>query len=79
MASATVYACAAASMGWRWFAGAATFAGLIAFGAIYFRHHYVLDILAGAAYALVSYAVVTGIDVGLLRRRLRASAGTWNG
>jgi hypothetical protein len=61
VASATVYACAATAMGRRCFAAATTFTCLVALGAIYFRHHYILDVLAGAAYGLTAYGAMSGL------------------
>jgi membrane-associated phospholipid phosphatase len=68
VASATVYACVAASMGRRWFVGALVFALLMAAGAVYLRHHYIFDVLAGIVYGVTTYAVVTQIDFVLRRR-----------
>lgn len=44
----------------RWWvrAGAAAFAVLVAFAAVYLYHHYVLDVVAGVAVGIVSYLLV---------------------
>src|SRR6185369_12672058 len=51
LAAPTVFLCIAAGMGRAWFTGASLFAAIMAFGAVYFRHHYILDVAAGAGYA----------------------------
>ncbi|WP_224367888.1 phosphatase PAP2 family protein [Hyalangium versicolor] len=47
---------------WRqgraWRVGAGAFAALVAFSAIYLQHHYILDVMAGVAAALVACTVV---------------------
>jgi membrane-associated phospholipid phosphatase len=43
----------------RWVrVGAAVFAALMAFAAVYLNHHYVLDVIAGALTAVVAYGVI---------------------
>lgn len=54
-------ACAAWTMGLRWAIPAITFSVLVAFSAVYLQHHYVLDVIAGCAYALTTYAVMIGL------------------
>lgn len=44
---------------WHWVFGA--FWVLVCFAAVYLRHHYVIDVLAGWLYALVAYAIIEGI------------------
>ena len=56
----TLVACVTAGMGWRWFVPALVFLGLMAFGAVYFQHHYVLDVFAGLLYGMMSYSLVAG-------------------
>ncbi len=68
----TLVACVTAGMGWRWFLPALLFLGLMAFGAVYFQHHYVLDVLAGLAYGVLSYALAAGYAALAKRRRQRA-------
>lgn len=67
--SAVLFALIARDMGPRWFAGATVFASLMAFGAVYFRHHYVLDVVAGCTYAAIGYCVVTAVEARLLGSR----------
>ncbi|HEY5313976.1 MAG TPA: phosphatase PAP2 family protein [Pirellulales bacterium] len=64
--SAVLFALVARDIGPRWFAGASIFAGLMAFGAVYFRQHYVLDVIAGCAYATIGYCVVTSVESWIL-------------
>lgn len=45
-------------LGARWRMGAAAYAALLAFSAVYLSHHYVLDVLAGITTALVASALV---------------------
>lgn len=47
-----------AALGWRWAVPTAAFALLVAFSAVYLQHHYVWDVLAGALFAVVAWAVV---------------------
>lgn len=49
------------SRGNRWRIPAALFAGLIGFSAVYLSHHYILDVLAGAAVALAVCAALDGL------------------
>ena len=60
--SAVLFALVAAGMGWRWFVPAATFACLMAFGAVYFSHHYIFDVIAGCLYAGLGYCLVTAVE-----------------
>ena len=52
VAYATLVACTLAPLGWRLRLGALAFALSMAFSAVYLRHHYVLDVLAGVLLAL---------------------------
>jgi membrane-associated phospholipid phosphatase len=45
-------------LGRAWRVGTVAFAALVAFSAIYLQHHYILDVVAGVAYALVASTVV---------------------
>lgn len=54
----TAIACSLIGGDRRWCAGAVIFAGIMAFGAVYFQHHYVLDVLVGVAYGAIAVAVV---------------------
>ncbi len=65
----TLIACVMAGMGWRWYLPALVFLGLMAFGAVYFQHHYVIDVLAGLSYGLASYGVVIGWAAVRARRQ----------
>jgi inositol phosphorylceramide synthase catalytic subunit len=47
----------------------ASFVALVAFGAVYLDHHYVLDVIGGALTGVVAYAVVARVRTGRLRRR----------
>lgn len=68
----TVIACSCWTLGNRWRVPAVAFAGLMAFSAVYLQHHYVLDVVAGALYGIVSWGVV----VGVTRWRTAASKAT---
>lgn len=57
----TLVACLLRPFGARFFVPALAFAGLVAFSAIYLSHHYVLDVLAGAALALVVFVALTRV------------------
>jgi membrane-associated phospholipid phosphatase len=74
--SAVLFALVARDIGPRWFTGASIFAGLMAFGAVYFRQHYVLDVIAGCAYATIGYCVVTAVEARLLGSPARVFAST---
>jgi inositol phosphorylceramide synthase catalytic subunit len=54
----TMVACATLGMGLRWFLPALLFLAAMTFGAVYFQHHYVLDVSAGLTYGVLSYALV---------------------
>lgn len=69
--SAMLFALVAWGMGWRWFAGAATFAAIMAFGAVYFGHHYVLDVLCGCLYATLGFTLVTCVEALCLGKAAR--------
>jgi inositol phosphorylceramide synthase catalytic subunit len=45
-------------LGRAWRVGTVAFAALVTFSAIYLQHHYILDVMAGVAYALVASTVV---------------------
>lgn len=45
----------ARDLGRAWLVGSAAGAAIIAFGAVYFRHHYVIDVLAGVLFAGAAY------------------------
>ncbi len=45
-------------LGVSWLVGTSLFALLVGFSAVYLRHHYVIDVLMGWAYAGVAFAVV---------------------
>jgi hypothetical protein len=45
-------------MGALWVAGCSVFAALVAFAAVYLRHHYVWDILVGWLYAVLAVALL---------------------
>jgi inositol phosphorylceramide synthase catalytic subunit len=60
--SAVLFAILAWGMGRRWFVPAAVFAALMAFGAVYFQHHYVLDVIGGCVYATLGYGLVTAVE-----------------
>ncbi len=49
-------------MGPRWYVPAAAFALLIMFSAVYLRHHYVLDVIAGVVFAVVAYGSVVFVQ-----------------
>ncbi len=57
--------------GWAWRAGAAAFAALVCFSAVYLTHHYILDVAAGVCAALAACAVV---DYAFARRPVPATA-----
>lgn len=54
----TLVMCVVWRYGWRWRAPTVAFLALVAFSAVYLRHHYVLDVLAGMIYGGVTYLVV---------------------
>ena len=64
VAYATLPALAVWPLGARWRVAGAAWALLMAFSAVYFRHHYILDVLAGAAVALAAHRAV-GAAYGL--------------
>ena len=59
--SAVLFAIVAWGMGLRWFVPAAVFACDGA-GAVYFQHHYVLDVIGGCVYATLGYGLVTAVE-----------------
>ena len=65
----TLVACVTAGMGWRWYLPVLVFLGLMSFGAVYFQHHYVIDVLAGMVFGLASYAIVTAAGAFAARHR----------
>ena len=34
----------------------------MAFGAVYFQHHYVFDVIGGCVYATLGYGLVTAVE-----------------
>jgi membrane-associated phospholipid phosphatase len=56
-------------LGKKWSIPAIAFALLVAFSAVYLRHHYVLDILAGAAFAAIAWGLVTVFESWRARSR----------
>jgi len=68
------------TLAYAWKHEKALFAVLLPLGAalvistVYLRHHYVIDILAGFALAVVAYAVAPALDAWWLRQRDRADA-----
>lgn len=58
----TLVVLAAAKLGKRWMIPAIAFALLVAFSAVYLRHHYVLDVIAGVLFAAVAYSVVSVLE-----------------
>jgi inositol phosphorylceramide synthase catalytic subunit len=54
----TVVALVVSDLGRRYRVPTIGFALLVGFSAVYLRHHYILDVLAGTAVAFVSYALV---------------------
>lgn len=55
-----------------WALSTAAFALLVGFSAVYLQHHYVLDVVAGATYALIAHALVASIFSW--RKRLASAA-----
>ncbi len=51
--------CATATMGTGWVLGTSSFALLVAFSAVYLRHHYVLDVLVGALFSLLAHGAMS--------------------
>lgn len=47
--------------GWAWRVPAVLFSALVSFSAVYLTHHYILDVLAGLAAALVAYLAVEAV------------------
>jgi hypothetical protein len=56
-ALATLFPLVTWGMGKRWFVPALLNLAAISFGAVYFRHHYILDVLVGMFYAVVAVAI----------------------
>lgn len=56
---------------WPWRVGAAAFAALVCFSAVYLTHHYILDVTAGICAALAACAVV---DFAFARKAAPAAA-----
>jgi membrane-associated phospholipid phosphatase len=57
--------------GWAWRIGAAAFAALVCFSAIYLTHHYILDVAAGTLAAL---AACVAVDFAFARKPAGAAA-----
>jgi membrane-associated phospholipid phosphatase len=68
------------TLAYAWKYAKGLFAVLLPMGAalvvstVYLRHHYVIDILAGLALAIVAYAVAPALDAWWLRQRERVEA-----
>ena len=69
-----VTATACLGLGLRWFLPALAFALLVAFSAIYLNHHYVLDVIAGAVFALVAYAMTSVLQLQWVTAQRRLGA-----
>lgn len=69
-----LFFCVVATMGRAWAVTTMAFALLVAFSAVYLRHHYVLDVLFGALYAVLAYGGVRGVMALLARRRSAGGA-----
>ena len=63
-----LFFCVVAGMGRGWAVTTLAYALLMALSAVYLRHHYVLDVLFGALYAVVAYGGVRGVMALLARR-----------
>ena len=61
MAMATLFPLFGRHLGKGWSIGGAGMAVLFAFGAVYFRHHYVLDLIVGITYTLIAAAIVEAV------------------
>lgn len=58
----TVVFCSTWKMGPRFSIPALSFALLVAFSAVYLRHHYVLDLVVGVLYGGVSYGLISWVE-----------------
>lgn len=58
----TLVLCVVWRYGWKWRAPAGAFLALVSFSAVYLRHHYVLDVLAGFVYGVLAYAGVVMVE-----------------
>jgi membrane-associated phospholipid phosphatase len=56
--------------------GTAAYAAVMAFAAVYLRHHYILDVAAGLALAVLSNRIVTVVQAKLAHRLPRRSEGS---
>jgi inositol phosphorylceramide synthase catalytic subunit len=61
---------AVAGLGVGWLVATGMFALLVAFAAVYLRHHYVWDVMVGWSYACIAFAVV-----GFVLRKRSTAAG----
>ncbi len=68
LAVATVWA-----YGWRWRGPTLAFLGLVAFSAVYLRHHYLWDVVFGVLYGVATHFLVRTL---LARRAPAVSPGT---
>jgi inositol phosphorylceramide synthase catalytic subunit len=53
----TVVLLAVRALGWRWTAVVGAYVLLVGFSAIYLGHHYVIDLVAGAVYAVLAWTL----------------------
>lgn len=67
--------CVVVGMGRAWAITTGLFALLVAFSAVYLRHHYVWDILMGALYGAVAYGAVSLVQSWLHGRSAAPLAG----
>jgi membrane-associated phospholipid phosphatase len=68
-AYSTLVACIAWPLGGWLRAATVAFAVSIAFAAVYLRHHYILDVVAGAALGALVATLLTRSPVGARRRK----------
>lgn len=62
-------ALALVGMGKRWWLSVAIFTAVVAFAAVYLQHHYILDLIAGAACAGAGFLVARRVITALRRPR----------
>ncbi|MBI5542664.1 MAG: phosphatase PAP2 family protein, partial [Deltaproteobacteria bacterium] len=75
----TLVACHVWRFGWRFRIPAVAFALLVGFSAVYLRHHYVLDVLAGVAVSLVATGALAVAEQWWSRRQVAAVAPSLSG
>lgn len=68
VALATVFVLVSWGMGWRWFVPSTIVLLLMLFGAVYFCHHYVLDLICGLFYAFAGFEIVRTIQRSAFHR-----------